>query len=245
MVSPVARRSDKLGSRPSHQNEPQARPAAVAPAATKARCLFISSCSHTRGSDPRRAARAAARADDNFVDAEFSKQHMLRSSSLSCCIARRWLCSTGSSLVLRRSVPRQALPFAVSEAEARKSFKEWAADANGPSGSDEIELEAHAVPWWCFDITDPAAWPAERREWVYGGIEHDAVSLESAVSEALKHSGGAQEFEPDHPAWRHIRVEEEALTASIAWETVCAEQEGLDADTSLRAVALVNVPVWK
>ena len=74
-----------------------------------------------------------------------------------------------ASLALRRTVEPMALPFSVSKSEALKHFGDWARVHDSAKGGwqaqDGVSIEAHAVPWWCFDVHDRDAWPTEQRRW--------------------------------------------------------------------------------
>lgn len=182
-----------------------------------------------------------------------------------------------SSLVLRRSVAPQGLPFELSQSDALKHFGDWAKvhDAakdvssivmGGHQTQAGVEIEPHVVPFWCFDVVDPGAWPSEQRHWVYAGVTHDATALRAALSEALDEAKGARPLEDVLAGGRSHRapspeVEEAALSARAAWEMAQSEHgvgvggAGGAADveaalhaadaTALRAVALVYLPTWK
>lgn len=166
-----------------------------------------------------------------------------------------------SSLVLRRAVSPQCLPFLLTKTDALKHFREWAKvhdsakDVStmvmgGWSQQDGVSVEAHAIPWWCFDVHDPHAWPTEQRQWVYAGIEHDAISLREALSEALDEvAGGAQPLDSlraiSNLGAEPIAVEDATLTARTAWDSTRAELPGGGAAEDVRALALVYMPAWR
>ena len=173
-----------------------------------------------------------------------------------------------SSLILRRSVAPKCLPFELSKSDALKSFGDWARihEAAKDSGTfvlggwkqqEGVQLEAHAMPWWCFDVHDRDAWPTTQRKYVYAGIDHDAVSLQEALSEALDNVTGAKPFDPDdsaayayalastHKLGMPITVEAAALTAGTAWEAARAEHVGNLDSAELRSVALLWLPAWR
>ena len=165
-----------------------------------------------------------------------------------------------SSLVLRRSVAPQCLPFELTKTEALKHFAEWAKVhdeskdvSNFFSGTqDAVTMEAHAVPYWCFDVHDRDAWPTDQRRWVYAGIAHDAVSLGAALSETLADASGAQALDLDNAASglksrAPLSVEEAELTARSAWDMSVSELGGVSeaGGDDLRAVALLFVPAYR
>lgn len=161
------------------------------------------------------------------------------------------------SLVLRRSVAPQCLPFELSKNEALKHFADWAnvhdsaKDVSSFVSGAEVTMEAHAVPYWCFDVHDRNAWPTDQRRWMYAGVAHDAVSLGAALSETLVDASGAQALDLDNAASglksrEPLSLEESELSARSAWQMSVLEEGGeVAGDDDLRAVALLFVPAYR
>ena len=115
----------------------------------------------------------------------------------------------------------------------------------GWQAQEGLTVEAHAVPWWCFDVYDRDAWPTTQRRWAYAGIEHDAVSLGAALSESLADAAEAQPLEAVSASQRPIEIEDATLSAGTAWEVVLSEDPASRDAAELRAVALVYMPAWR